>query len=73
MDDKPLGTKGDQVLRRQAAIVAEFERFGYAGRDVLGSEYRCEGEELARQFRFQARIPGAIDCGSRLILMARER
>src|SRR4051812_31360764 len=72
VDDEPLGTKGNKLLRRQAAIVAELERFGHAGRHVLTPEYRCERKERARQLRFKARMPGPIASGGS-ILMTRGR
>ncbi len=73
VDVEPLGTKGDKLLRRQAAIVAELERFGHAGRDVLAPEHRCERQKLARQLRFQAGMPRPIASGGGSILIARGR
>jgi len=70
VDDEPLGTKGDKPLRRQAAIVAELERFGHAGRDVLTPEDRCERQKLARQLRFQAGMPWPIVSAGASILRA---
>src|SRR5262249_55082367 len=68
VDDEPLGTKGDKLMRRQAAIVAELEGFGHAGRDVLAPKDRGERQELARQLRFQAGIPWPMTAGSGSIL-----
>ena len=70
VDDEPLGTKGNKLLRRQAALVAKLERFRHAGRHVLVPEYGCERQECARQLRFQARMPRPITSGGS-ILMAR--
>src|ERR1700716_4024743 len=68
VDDEPLGAKGDKVLRRQAAIVAELQGFGQAGRDILAPEDGCERQKLARQLRFQAGMPGPARRGSGSIL-----
>ena len=65
--------KGDKLLRRQAAIVAELERFRHAGRDALGPEHSRERQQLARQLRFQAGMPRPIACGGGSIVMARGR
>jgi len=72
VDDEPVGTKGNKLLRGQTAIVAKLERFGHAGRHVLTSKHGCERQERARQFRFQAGMPRPIGSGGS-ILMTRGR
>src|SRR5262249_53585586 len=60
VDDQPIGTKRDQLMNRQTAVVAQFARFCDASRDVLAAEYRRERHILARQLRFQTGVPRSV-------------
>src|SRR5262245_13414227 len=64
MDDQPLGAKRDQLVRRQAAIVAQLVRLSRAGRNVFRPENRRQRQILLRQLRFEAWIPSPARRGS---------
>src|SRR5262245_25288196 len=51
VDDQPVGAKRDQLVHREAAVVAQLMRFCDTGRDVLAAEYRRKRQMLARQLR----------------------
>jgi len=69
MDDQPLGTKRHELVRRQPAIAMQLVRVGHAGRNVLRPEDGRKRHKLARQLRFQARIPGPVLHGSRSVVI----
>src|SRR5262249_5844978 len=61
---QPLGTKRDELVRRQTAIVVQLVRLGRAGRNVLGPENRRQRQILSGQLRFEAWIPSSVRRGS---------
>jgi hypothetical protein len=58
--DQAIGAKGDELMHRQPAVVAQLMRFCDAGRNVLAAEYRRERQILARQPGLQTRVPGSV-------------
>src|SRR5262249_13093267 len=60
VNDQTIGAKGDKLMHRQAAVVAQLMRFRDAGRNVLAAEYRRKRQILARQAGLQTRVPGPV-------------
>ena len=63
VDHQSLGPETDDLGQRQPADIAHLIGVSEEGLDVLGAEDGGQRKDRARQARFYAGIPGAVDVG----------